>query len=469
MISFTLNGKLHKAQEILPSTTLLDYLRNELKLTGTKEGCAEGDCGACTVVRVNYKGDTHPFQAINSCLVQIGQVDGLEILTIEGLVPINMGSLTPVQEKMASANGTQCGFCTPGFICALFALGQSEEKICDNVIHDALAGNLCRCTGYRPIIEAAREGCQKPIEYRPLQPPKAKTKHRVGGQNFYAPKTLKNLTLLRSRYPEAMLLAGGTDLGLSISKERQQPENIIHIAQVKELREITETNSDITIGSAVTFSEFLPSIKRLYPSFGKIIHRFGSRQIRNLCTLGGNIGNASPIADAPPCLMALGATLVLADTFNNREIDFANFFIDYKKTDLKPSEVIKSISIPKLKSNQVFRAYKVSKRFDQDISSVIGAFFIEISNEQITKARVVFGGMASKTRHATTAEKCLTDKIWSEETAIKASKLITRDFVPISDQRASAKYRTNVASNLFVRFWRELNKQEQDLEVVSLS
>ena len=167
--------------------------------------------------------------------------------------------------------------------------------------------------------------------------------------------------------------------------------------------------------------------------------------------------------------MALGATLLLADTFNNREIDFANFFIDYKKTDLKPSEVIKSISIPKLKSNQVFRAYKVSKRFDQDISSVIGAFFIEISNEQITKARVVFGGMASKTRHATTAEKCLTDKIWSEETAIKASKLITRDFVPISDQRASAKYRTNVASNLFVRFWRELNKQEQDLEVVSLS
>ena len=469
MISFTLNGKLQKAQDILPSTTLLDYLRNVLKMTGTKEGCAEGDCGACTIVCVDYKGGKHRFQALNSCLMQIGQVDGLEILTVEGLVTVNSGSLTPVQEKMVSANGTQCGFCTPGFICALFALAQSKENICENVIHDALAGNLCRCTGYRPIIEAAQEGCQKPIEYTPSKPPKGKTKHVVGSQKFHAPRTLKNLTLLRSRFPEAMLLAGGTDLGLKISKERQQPENIILIAQVKELREIKETNSDITIGSAVTFSEFFPSIERLYPSFGKIILRFGSRQIRNLCTLGGNIGNASPIADAPPCLMALGANLLLADPFTHRKVDFEKFFIDYKKTDLKPSEVIKSISIPKLKSNQVFRAYKVSKRFDQDISAVIGAFFLEISNKKITKARVVFGGMASKTQHAKTAEKFLTNKIWSEENSIKASRLINRDFVPISDHRASANYRTNVASNLFVRFWRELNKQEQDLEVVGLS
>lgn len=463
MIRFTLNGELHEAADTAASTTMLDYLRDRLRLTGTKEGCAEGDCGACTVVRVRDDGK---FEAVNSCLMQIGQADGDEILTVEGLERTNGGALVPVQEAMASGDGTQCGFCTPGFIGALFALEQSGEEVDDDTIHDALAGNLCRCTGYRPIIEAARAACADAIAYTPTGALPRERSHAVDGQTFHTPVQFSELLELRAKHPDAMLLAGGTDLGLSVSKGRAFPAVVLHTARVDELRQIEETDDEITFGAAVTYTEALPYIDRLYPSFAELIRRIGSRQIRNLGTLGGNIGNASPIGDTPPCLIALDATLILAAKDGEREIAIEDFFLDYRKTDLRPGELIRAIRIPKLTAGQSFRTYKVSKRYDQDISAVIGAFRLTHDGHRIGTARIAFGGMAATPKRATAAEAALANADWTEAAATDAGHLVSQDFTPIDDLRASAAYRLKVAGNLFVRLHRDLSDAEPVLEVV---
>ncbi|MGB0630234.1 MAG: xanthine dehydrogenase small subunit [Alphaproteobacteria bacterium] len=464
MIRFILNGEDHAAEGVSPTTTMLDYIRGDIGLTGTKEGCAEGDCGACTVVRV-VDGK---FEAVNSCLMQIGQADGAEIITVEGLEAINGGELVPVQEAMARGDGTQCGFCTPGFIGALFALEQSDEEISDEIIHDALAGNLCRCTGYRPIVDAARDACEKIVDYTPRMPPGRAREHDAGGQIFHAPETLAELTTLRATHPDAMLLSGGTDLGLLVSKERQRPDVVVHTAHVAELQEIVETDDAITFGAAVSYSRALPYIDRLYPSFAEMIRRIGSRQIRNLGTLGGNIGNASPIGDTPPCLIALDATLTLAATDAERQIPIENFFLDYRKTDLVPGEVIRSIRIPKLGDGQVFRTYKVSKRYDQDISAVIGGFRLTLDGEAVTDARIAFGGMAATPKRAVAMEKALIGSSWSEEAAVAAGAAAGEDYAPISDHRATSGYRLRVAGNLMTRLYRDLAGTEETLEVVKL-
>lgn len=464
MIRFALNGTLHEVAETSPTMTMLDYLRDVRGMTGTKEGCAEGDCGACTVVRV-VDGT---FEAVNSCLMQIAQADGLEILTVEGLEQINGGALVPVQEAMAMGDGTQCGFCTPGFIGALFALEQSDEEISEEVIHDALAGNLCRCTGYRPIIEAAREVCDRIVDYTPQPVPDRLQVHETTGQVFHAPDTLKELTSLRAEHPDAMLLAGGTDLGLSVSKGRERPGVVIHTAHVAELRTIEETDDALILGAAVSYTRALPYIDRLYPSFAEMIRRIGSRQIRNLGTIGGNIGNASPIGDTPPCLIALDATLMLASSTGEREIAVEDFFLDYRKTDLKPGEVIKSIRIPKPGDGQSFRTYKVSKRYDQDISAVIGAFRLTMADEKVSDVRIAFGGMAATPKRAVAVENALRGASWSEATAVDAGNCITDDFTPLSDHRATAAYRTRVAANLVTRLYRDLAGTEEELEVVRL-
>jgi xanthine dehydrogenase small subunit len=464
MTRFTLNGDVHEATDMSPTTTMLDYLRDHLRMTGTKEGCAEGDCGACTVVRV-IDGR---FEAVNSCLMQIGQADGVEILTVEGLEKINGGALIPVQDAMAAGGGTQCGFCTPGFISALFALEQSGEDISDDVIHDALAGNLCRCTGYRPIIEAARDACAKIIDYSPKPPPARSAEQVLGGQTFHAPETLAELTGLRAAHPGAMLLSGGTDLGLSVSKDRERPAVVIHTAHVAELGAIEETDDTLILGAGVTYTHALPYIDRLYPSFAEMIRRIGSRQIRNLGTIGGNIGNASPIGDTPPCLIALDATLILASSGGEREIAVEKFFLDYRKTDLKPGEVIKTIRVPKLADGQSFRTYKVSKRYDQDISAVIGGFRLTLEDGRVTEARIAYGGMAATPKRATSVEAALTGTVWSEDTAAGAGAKISEDFSPLTDHRATAEYRTRVAANLCTRLYRDLSGAETGLEVVRL-
>lgn len=462
MIRFTLNGALHEAGDVSPTTTMLDYVRENLHLTGTKEGCAEGDCGACTVVRV-VDGR---FEAVNACLMQIAQADGLEILTVEGLEAINGGALTPVQDAMATGDGTQCGFCTPGFIGALFALEQSGEDVSDEVIHDALAGNLCRCTGYRPIVEAARAACGNAVAYTPQPALDRAPEHAAQDQIFHAPESLAELTRLRAAHPDAMLLAGGTDLGLSVSKDRRKPDVVIHTAHVAELGEIDESDDALTLGAAVSYSRALPYIERLYPSFAEMIRRIGSRQIRNLGTIGGNIGNASPIGDTPPCLIALDAVLILSSSGGEREIAIEDFFLDYRKTDLRPGEVIRSIRIPKLAAGQSFRTYKVSKRYDQDISAVIGAYRLTLEGDTVTGARIAYGGMAATPKRATAMEAALGGAVWSEETAAEAGLKAGDDFSPLSDHRATAEYRARVAGNLCTRLYRDLAGTETELEVV---
>ncbi len=464
MIRFILNGEDHAAENVSPTTTMLDYLRGDIGLTGTKEGCAEGDCGACTVVRV-VDGK---FEAVNACLMQIGQADGAEIITVEGLEKINGGELIPVQEAMARGDGTQCGFCTPGFIGALFALEQSDEDITDAIIHDALAGNLCRCTGYRPIVDAAREACGKIVDYTPRMPPGRGKEHEGAGQIFHAPETLAELIALRAAHEDAMLLSGGTDLGLLVSKERQKPDVVIHTAHVVELQEIVETEDAISFGAAVSYSRALPFIDRLFPSFAEMIRRIGSRQIRNLGTLGGNIGNASPIGDTPPCLIALDATLTLSSSDGERVIAIEDFFLDYRKTGLAPGEVIKSIRIPKLADGQAFRTYKVSKRYDQDISAVIGGFRLTLNGGTVTEARIAYGGMAATPKRAVAMEKALIGETWSEGTAVAAGAAAGDDYAPISDHRASSDYRLRVAGNLMTRFYRDLSGTDETLEVVKL-
>lgn len=464
MIRFTLNGALHETGLVSPTTTMLDYLRERLHLTGTKEGCAEGDCGACTVVRL-VEGR---FEAVNACLMQIGQADGVEILTVEGLEAINDGALTPVQDAMATGDGTQCGFCTPGFVGALFSLQQSGEDISDDVIHDALAGNLCRCTGYRPIVEAARAACGNAVDYTPRPAVDRASEHATSDQVFHAPETLAELTRLRAAHPDAMLLAGGTDLGLSISKGRQKPGRIIHTVHVAELGKIEENDDLLTLGAAVSYSRALPYIERLYPSFAELIRRIGSRQIRNLGTIGGNIGNASPIGDTLPCLIALDAVLTLSSVNGDRKIAIEDFLLDYRKTDLQPGEVIRSITIPKLSAGQSFRTYKVSKRYDQDISAVIGGFRLTLEGHTVTDIRIAYGGMAAKPERATAMETALRGGAWSENTAAAAGLKALEDFAPMTDHRATAEYRARVAANLSVRLYRDLASNETDLEVVKV-
>jgi xanthine dehydrogenase small subunit len=466
VIRFTLNGTPHEVGEVSPTTTMLDYVRENLHMTGTKEGCAEGDCGACTVVRI-VDGS---FEAVNSCLMQIGQADGIEILTVEGLEAINGGALTPVQDAMATGGGTQCGFCTPGFIGALFALEQSGElsgdDASDDIIHDALAGNLCRCTGYRPIVEAARDACGKVVDYTPQPAIDRASEHTTRDQVFHAPQTLSELMRLRAAHPAAMMLAGGTDLGLSVSKDRQKPAVVILTAHVAELLEIEEADDALILGAAVSYTRALPFIDRLYPSFAEMMRRIGSRQIRNLGTIGGNIGNASPIGDTPPCLIALDATITLASTDGERELAIEDFFLDYRKTDLRPGEIISRIRIPKLTAAQSFRTYKVSKRYDQDISAVIGGYRLTLDGDTVTDARIAYGGMAATPKRAVAMEAALNGAAWSEETAAAAGLKAAQDFAPLTDHRATAEYRARVAVNLCTRLYRDLAGTETELEVV---
>lgn len=465
MIRFTLNGEARSEADVSPTKTVLEYLREDAGLTGTKEGCAEGDCGACTVV-VTWP-HTGPRLAVNSCLLALGQIDGARLVTVEGLSERD-GELEAVQQAIVETDGTQCGFCTPGFVMALHALRYTGEKIDDAVIHDALAGNLCRCTGYRSIVDAAHDACAVPVSETPGDPvPEAATVHEVSAQTFLAPRDVAALIAARAAHPDAPLLAGGTDLGLEFSKERKAFPVTISTRNVAELQRIDDGKEALTLGACVTYTDALPFIEAAWPSFATLIRRIGSRQIRNVGTIGGNIGNASPIGDTPPCLIALDATLRLHGSGGAREIALEDFFLDYRQTDLAPDEVIEAVRIPKLADGQAFRTYKISKRYDQDISAVIGAFRLTIEAGTVTDARVAFGGMAATPRRATRVEAALIGRPWTAETARDAGNAMADDFEPIDDHRASARYRLRVAGNLLERLHRDLAGAD-DIEVMAL-
>ncbi|YBV98176.1 xanthine dehydrogenase small subunit [Phyllobacteriaceae bacterium JZ32] len=467
-IRFFLNGqKLDVA--VRPDTTVLEWLRSGPRLTGTKEGCAEGDCGACSVLLGDVVDGEIRYHAANSCIMTMGQMDGRALVTVEGL---KGETLHPIQAAMAENGSSQCGFCTPGIVISLAGLVANNVAADDHAIHDALAGNLCRCTGYRPIVEAARKvveegGASIPgpavAAFAEVQPA---DEIAAFGAMFHQPRTLDDLLRLRRDRPDAVLLAGGTDLGVALADFHGDWDEVISTAHVRELRDIGETPTHLAFGAAVTWEEVLARVASLYPSFATLIRRFGSTQIRSMGTVGGNIGTASPIGDGPPALIALGAEIELASLDGRRVMPLEDFFLDYRKTALKPDEVIASVRIPRPAAGQDFRVYKISKRYDQDISTVCGAFSVVREDGIVISARIAFGGMAAIPKRVREAEAALIGRQLAEEAGRACAAAIRDAFSPLSDWRGSAQYRRMVASNLAERFRRDLSGEM--VEVMAL-
>ena len=457
-VEFLLNGKRRRVDGVPPATTVLDWLRGHARLTGTKESCAEGDCGACTIVIGREIDGMLRHQAVNSCLMMLPQIAHCTVLTVEGLAEPN-GALHPVQQAMIDTDATQCGFCTPGFVMAMFAFHEGGEAAEDSLIHEALAGNLCRCTGYRSIVEACRRAARTPCvdtendhEADALAALPVCSDYRAGGQVFLRPGSLDALFAAMADFPDALRLGGGTDLGLRVSKDREAIAAVISLATVPELQRVNVAADALELGGAVTYTQALPHIDCHFPSFGALFRRIGSRQIRNLGTIAGNLVTASPIGDTIPCLIALGASVTLASRHGERVMPVESFIIGYRKTALRPGEVISAVLIPFLAQDTSFSTYKLSKRFDQDISTVIAAFHLECRNGEVHRVRAVYGGMAERVMRAKNVEAALTGRPWNSDTLANIDVALARDFNPMTDHRGGAAYRLRAAANLLRRF-----------------
>ncbi len=453
MTKFVLNGAPRRiAAE--PGRTVLDHLRLHERLTGTKEGCAEGDCGACTIAIGRPCGDSLAFTAVNSCIMLAADLDGCAVVTAEGLA-VN-DELVPAQQAMVDCHASQCGFCTPGFVMSLFVHSQNPppENPRDAIL-DALAGNLCRCTGYRPIVAAAEK---LRFEPDPRIPQWRKALDGLGSDTT-APQDLEALDILLARNPSTKLVAGTTDLGVPIAKDGKIPANMIHIGRVAGLELIEEQDESLYIGAGATYTEILPYLETYFPNFAGIVKRIGSLQIRNRGTMGGNICNASPIGDSAPCLIALDAVLHLRSAEGEREIHIDDFFTGYRKTALRPGEYLRGIKIPYLQGAENFFAYKLAKRFDQDISSVAAAFKIGLDGEKITSVRAGFGGMAATPLRAQAIEEMLVKTGDFDGTA----KIVGTVFTPLSDFRASADYRLQAAAGFIRRLGAQVQNMPADI------
>ncbi|MEJ6404981.1 xanthine dehydrogenase small subunit [Yoonia sp. 2307UL14-13] len=438
-VTFLLNGETQHV-ETTPTRTLLDWLREDRGLCGTKEGCNEGDCGACTVIVDDGGG----AKALNACILFLPQLHGKAVRTVEGISGPD-GTLHPVQQAMVDHHGSQCGFCTPGFVATMVAGHMAGRTDFD----DLLAGNLCRCTGYAPIVRAAKTASTAPApDWLADQAPDV-------AAPTYAPETLDELAAWYAAHPDATLIAGATDVGLWVTKQLQDLPQVAFLGRCAELRKIT-VGDDIHIGAGATMSEVMAVMGEYHPSYAEMIRRYGSDQVRNAATIGGNIANGSPIGDNPPALIALGATLHLRHGDAVREMPLEDFFLEYGKQDRKPGELVTGVTIPK--EAPALRCYKISKRFDQDISAVCGCFNVTVENNRVTTARIVFGGMAGIPKRATHVEAALIGQEW-EHDAIPAVydtwPAWRQDFRPMSDMRASAEYRLKVARNLLVRYYLE--------------
>jgi xanthine dehydrogenase small subunit len=392
--------------------------------------------------------------------MMLPQVDNCAVLTVEGLAAAD-GALHPVQQAMVDADATQCGFCTPGFVMAMFAFHHGGEPADDTLIHDALAGNLCRCTGYRSIVEACRRIAHGPADRFVGEVPATAnalaalppcTDYRVGAQTFMMPRSLDALFAAMAQTPDGLLLGGGTDLGLRVSKDREPLPAVISTQAVAELRRIADRDDALELGGAVTYTEALPYLDKYFPSFGALVRRIGSRQIRNLGTIAGNLATASPIGDSIPCLLALDATVTLASRTGERVLPVDSFITGYRKTALAPGEVIAAIRIPFLAAGRDFSVYKLSKRFDQDISTVIGAFRLQRQGGRVGELRAAFGGMAARSMRAASLEAAVTGRPWTPAWLADIDVLLARDFTPIGDHRGGAAYRLRAAAGLLRRF-----------------
>jgi xanthine dehydrogenase small subunit len=459
-VQFLLNGKPCSEESAPPSMTVLDWLRTRARLTGTKEGCAEGDCGACTIILGREVDGSLQYRAMNSCLMMLPQLDQRAVFTVEGLAAAD-GALHPVQQAMVDTDATQCGFCTPGFVMAMFAFHHGGEAADSAIVHEALAGNLCRCTGYRSIVEACRRIAQGPADRFVADAPALAEKlsklppctdYRYGTQAFLMPRSLAALFAAMEQQPNAILLGGGTDLGLRVSKDREALPAVIALEAVEELRHVTISDDAIEIGGAVTYTESLPHLDRHFPSFGALVRRIGSRQIRNLGTIAGNLATASPIGDSIPCLIALDASVQLISRAGERVLPVELFITGYRKTALAAGEVIAAIRIPFLAPGHKFSVYKLSKRFDQDISTVIAAFRLERRSGKAGELRAAYGGMAARAMRAVTLETAVKGRPWEPAWLPDVETLLARDFTPIGDHRGGAAYRLRAAAGLLRRF-----------------
>ncbi|MFA3540884.1 xanthine dehydrogenase small subunit [Acinetobacter baumannii] len=475
-ITFFFRGGQQQVENIVPTMTVLQFLREytqtgKTRQTGTKEGCAEGDCGACTVVIGELVNDNLQLRNVNACIQFLPTLDGKALFTVEdlhSLLPVPDGTLHPVQQAMVDMHGSQCGFCTPGFIMSLWSMYENEQQSpSKDKISDYLSGNLCRCTGYRPILDAAQKAYDYPRvvlerqkvidvlkEIRTL-PALHLNNH---SQQFFAPKTLQDFATLRLQLPQARIVAGSTDVGLWVTKQGRDLGDMLYIGQVEELKKIVVTDHALTIGANVSLSDALIKISAFYPDFQELQRRFASMPIKNAGTLGGNIANGSPIGDSMPALITLGTRLILRVGEQTREIALEDFYLDYQKTALQLGEFVEAIVIP-LREGQTrfkFASYKIAKRFEQDISAVCAAISCELDNDDVVhNVRITFGGMAAIPKPAKYAEAILEGQQITAELIVQAQEALSQDYQPLDDGRASSAYRLHVAKNCLQRFYVE--------------
>ena len=458
-VSFVLDREIIRLDDVDPTATLLDWLRCTARLTGTKEGCAEGDCGACTVLVGEPRGDgeTLDWRALNACILFLPMLHGKALMTVESLS--RGGALNPLQAAMAANGSSQCGFCTPGFVMSLHgrAIGAIGH---DLSVADVIAGNLCRCTGYGPILAAAEAvGCLEREDERALLAMLCAIDDggaiggRFGERRWFVPRDVATVAELLDAHPDARIVAGATDVGLWVTKGLRRLDTLIFIGAIAGLGAIEETEAGLTIGAAVTYADAHPALARLDRDFGELVRRLGGLQIRNAATIGGNIANGSPIGDGPPALIALGAELVLCSVSGTRTMPLEDFFLDYGKQDRRSGEFIESIRLPRPRPGTIVHIAKLSRRFDSDISAVCGAFALAVEDGRIASARVAFGGMAATPRRAAQCEAALTGAGFCEATIRVAAEALARDFSPLSDVRGSAGYRLEAATNLLSRLW----------------
>ena len=466
-IEFILNDELITLNDIDTNTTVLEYLRNYKNLKGTKEGCASGDCGACTAVLAEVKDNKLKYKSINTCITLLYTLHSKQLLTVEH---IESKYLHPVQQSMVDYDGAQCGFCTPGFVMSMYAMHKNKIKPTNENINKYLSGNLCRCTGYRPIKDALKNL----KKYKNLNTDSSEILKKLKKVNlndvilnknnskFFIHKNLKTFKkdFIKSKNPS--LLVGGTDLSLEITKKRKNLDEIFYLGQNKDLNFIKVKKDNLHIGAATPINDILGILKKYYSEFYEMFERYGSEQIRNVASLGGNIGSASPIGDSLPVLISLDTKLIL-DGNKSRKVSMNDYFISYKKTKLRRKEFIKEIIIPLKSKNNILKCYKISKRIDDDISSVFMAINTEIKNKKFKSINIVCGGMAAIPKIAKKTENFLKNKKINLDNISKAKKIISKEFSPLSDVRSSKIYRTKIVSNLLDRFWHEYNNKKVTL------
>lgn len=456
-ITFLLNGETVELAGVSPTATLLDWLREEQLLTGTKEGCNEGDCGACTVMVSDPSG----AKALNACILFLPQLHGKAVRTVEGVAEVD-GALHPVQDAMVTHHGSQCGFCTPGFVMSMVTAHANGATD-----HDTqLAGNLCRCTGYAPIIRAAEATEGAPVPQwvstdRAFRMPEA----APARDNAFLPTSADELATLYAEHPDATLVAGATDVGLWVTKQLRDLRQVIFLGGCEDLKQIDITEDAVRLGAMVDMNAMGAAIDPLHPSYGEMIRRYASVQVRGAATVGGNIANGSPIGDNPPALIALGATLHLRQGDARRDVALEDYFVDYGKQDRLPGEFVEAVSFPRQADR--LKCYKLSKRFDQDISAVCGCFNITVDEGVVSAARIAFGGMAGTPKRATAVEAALVGRPWAVETVSAAQAEFAKDYAPMDDMRASAAYRLDSAAAMLARYFAE--SQGQAVNVLEVS